>query len=71
MIEFPRIFKKRTAFLIFHIMITLKISQSTVVCGRGKVLHPNGTKCYDCALGYYCPDSNNFKEIIVPAGAQS
>ena len=51
-------------------LFAIRILQvSSLICGRGTVLHPNGTNCYYCAEGYYCPDSHNIIEIPTPAGS--
>ncbi len=56
--------------IISAIVFALRIVQvSSLICGPGLVLHPNGTNCNRCAYGYYCPDSHNINEIPVPAGS--
>ena len=56
--------------IILANLLAFRILQvSSLICGPGHVLHPNGTYCNQCALGYYCPDSHNINEIPAPAGS--
>ena len=58
-------------YVLLANLFAIRILQvSSLICGPGLVLHPNRTNCNRCAYGYYCPDSHNINEILVPAGSR-